>query len=322
MHPPRLLLLALLLCVTPALAAAPPIIELDGGIRVLAGRFVPGSQPDGNTVVLEGSDGVIVFDTGRHLEHTQAVADLAQRLDKPLAAIVNSHWHLDHVGGNVLLRQRYPQAKVYASDAIAAAQVGFLASYRSQLQQALATESDPAQRSAFEAEIALIDAGKQLEPDHVLEDAVVERRIGGRDLRLGLVRGAATAGDVWLLDVQTRTLASGDLVTLPVPLLDTACPSGFAAGLAELAKIDFSTLVPGHGAPMQRAQFERYQRAYRKLLTCAASDRSNAQCGSAWLSDVGDLVPDAEHAFAQRLLDYYLEQVLRPGAPGAGKYCN
>lgn len=305
----------------PALGVEPLVLDIGDGIRVVAGRFVAGAQPDGNSIVLEGHDGVLVFDTGRHAVHTQAVVERIAQLRKPLVAIVNSHWHLDHVGGNVLLRQRHPQARVLASDAIFAAQDGFLASYRGQLQKMLAAETDPQQRSEFEAEIALIDAGRRLAPDEVLGTERVQRHLAGREVELGIVRGAATKADVWLYDLRTRTLASGDLLTLPVPLLDTACPEGFAAGLEVLGKIDFEWLVPGHGLPMRRAQFERYRTAYRNLLDCAASDRSNALCGAGWLGDVGDLVPAAEHEFAQRLLDYYLTQVLRPGAPGQGSAC-
>ena len=49
----------------------------------------------------------------------------------PIVAIVNSHWHLDHVSGNAALRAAYPRAQVYASDAIRDAMHGFLADYRS-----------------------------------------------------------------------------------------------------------------------------------------------------------------------------------------------
>src|SRR4051794_10375581 len=79
-------------------ATAPP-----RGLTVVPGAFVPGRQPDGNSVVLEGKTGLIVVDTGRHVAHTQAVIDLARAQGKPIAAVINTHWHLDHVGGNVLV---------------------------------------------------------------------------------------------------------------------------------------------------------------------------------------------------------------------------
>src|SRR5436190_15938732 len=81
------------------------------GVLFVPGRFVPGPQPDGNSLLLQGKDGWIVIDTGRHPEHTQAVLTAAGKL--PIAAVINTHWHLDHVGGNVLVRQAFPHVKVY-----------------------------------------------------------------------------------------------------------------------------------------------------------------------------------------------------------------
>jgi len=57
---------------------------------------------------------------------------------------VNSLWHLDHVGGNVLLRKAYPAARVYASSAIEDAMHGFLANYRAQLEGAIRSTGDDA----------------------------------------------------------------------------------------------------------------------------------------------------------------------------------
>ena len=45
-------------------------------------HLIPGavpldSGPDGNTIVLDAPKGLIVFDTGRHPEHAQAILDYA-----------------------------------------------------------------------------------------------------------------------------------------------------------------------------------------------------------------------------------------------------
>src|SRR6476646_6318439 len=96
-----------------ALAGLASASELAPGVDLIPGRFVAGAQPDGNTVVFAAPDGLVVFDTGRHPEHTQQIVDFASAARKPVVAIVNSHWHLDHVGGNVLLRQKYPSVRVY-----------------------------------------------------------------------------------------------------------------------------------------------------------------------------------------------------------------
>src|SRR5262245_46731116 len=81
---------------------------------VVPGGFEKGRQPDGNSVVFDAPDGLIVVDTGRHAAHVDAVIAEARRAGKPIAAIVNTHWHLDHTGGNAELLAAYPGAQVYA----------------------------------------------------------------------------------------------------------------------------------------------------------------------------------------------------------------
>lgn len=293
------------------LAAAPPAPqEIAPHVTLFRGEFLPGRQPDGNSIVVDAPQGLVVFDTGRHASHTQALLDAATSCGKPIAAIVNSHWHLDHVGGNVLLRAAYPNAAVYASGAIDAALTGFLANYRQQLTQAIAQSTDAATQDAYRAEVALIDAGKQLGPSERIT-ASGEREIAGRRFDVHLVAPAATAGDVWLYDRTTRTLLAGDLVTLPAPFLDTACPSRWSTAHAQLARTDFRVLVPGHGAPMQPRDLARYRRAFDNLLACAASKRDKASCSAGWIDDAGTLIGESERDAARTLADYYVENVLR-----------
>ena len=97
------------------------------GVTLIPGGIRPNRQPDGNTVIFDAPAGLIVMDTGRHTWHRQAILDFAKARGKPIAAIINSHWHLDHVSGNPGLRTAYPGLRVYASSAIDAALTGFLA---------------------------------------------------------------------------------------------------------------------------------------------------------------------------------------------------
>lgn len=312
----RLRLAILLAALLPAAAAAAEAAaagEVAPGIRLLPGRFVPGQQPDGNTLVWTAPEGLVVVDTGRHVEHTQGIVDLARQSGRPIVAVVNTHWHLDHLGGNALLRKAYPDVRVYASDAFAGALGGFLAGYRKYLEGAVA-EAGPEGAANERAELALLDAAPALAPDETVT-ATGPRRIAGRDFEIHLERHAVTAGDLWLFDRGAGVVVAGDLVTLPVPFLDTACPSRWRAALDRLSEASFGTLVPGHGAPMDRAAFDRYRRAFGGLLDCAASERTKTACADGWLADLGPLLPESEHDFARQLLDYYLDTALR-AAPG------
>ena len=291
-------------------------------VALLRGHFIAGAQPDGNTLLLRGPDGLVVFDTGRHAAHTQHILDAARDVKLPITAIVNSHWHLDHVSGNAALRAAYPRAQVHASDAIRDAMDGFLADYRGQLAGMIASApADSPDVAGWREEVARIDAGARLFPtDPVTGDAIAD--IAGRTLRLGLERNAVSGGDVWMLDQRTGVLASGDLVTLPAPLLDTACAQGWSDALARLDTLDFTRLVPGHGPPMSHARFGDYRRAFDRLLACAASDSAAGACRDGWMQDAASMVAQSDVALATALLDYYIAQVLRAPEPRRSRYCH
>lgn len=316
----RCLVVVLLLCAcAPPPKDRSPAPDVDArriakDVYFIPGRFVAGEQPDGNSVLLRGRTGWIVVDTGRHPAHAEAIEGVLKDSGAPPVALINTHWHLDHVSGNLPLRDAYPSVEVHASTRVLAERSGFLARYRAQLQALLGAHADDPQARAWREEIARIEGAHAFEPTHAV-DADGMRTVDGRSLHLGLRRDAVSGGDVWVFDPGVRVLVAGDLVTLPVPLLDTACPEAWLEGLASLGAVPFDVMVPGHGEPMDRVGFERYRVAFGRLLTCAASPATDAACTDAWLADLGDLVPPAQHTHARQLLQgYYLPQRLREGA--------
>src|SRR5438445_4897867 len=161
----KISLFACVAVLAATLSCAAETTTVTPGIDLIPGTFVAGRQPDGNSVIFRTMDGLVVFDSGRHAEHTQRILDYAKDAKLPIKAVINSHWHLDHIGGNPRIRAAYPDVRVYASTAIADAMHGFLADYRKQLEEAIAQSKDDAQTQAWRGELAIIDSGKALYPD-------------------------------------------------------------------------------------------------------------------------------------------------------------
>ncbi len=288
---------------------------------LISGVTSPNRQPDGNSIVIEAPAGLIVFDTGRHPEHTQQILDFARSQNRPIAAVINSHWHLDHVGGNLLLRAAFPNIKVYASSAIDAARKGFLADYRAQLVQEIAgASSDVAAQASMRAEIALIDAGAALGPTQPVT-ASGSVTVAGRRLHLNLESRAVTAGDVWVFDRKTRVLLAGDLVTLPAPFFESACPPRWRVALTHLENMPFVWLVPGHGAPMHKEAFRAYAHAFANLLDCAAGTAPQNACIDGWVSGASALISSEDVGYARSLVGYYLDHYLRHPSAQVLKLC-
>jgi len=291
------------------------------GTYFVEGEATPNRQPDGNSIIMTAPKGLIVFDTGRHKEHAQALLDFARAQGQSIAAIINSHWHLDHVGGNPRLRAAFPDLQVYASSAIDAARRGFLADYRAQLELEVArAQKKPETQESVRAEIALIDAGAALGPTEIIASSG-PLTIAGRRLQVHLESHAVTAGDLWVFDPTTRVLLAGDLVTLPAPFFESACPARWRASLAHLEKAPFDLLVPGHGAPMRRQQFAAYRTAFSNLLECAAGGASTTDCIDGWIRDAAALVDSKDVSYARTLIGYYGESYLRHPSERIRNFC-
>lgn len=286
------------------------------GARQRTYHLIPGSvpldrSPDGNTIVLDAPKGLVVVDTGRHPAHAQAILDYARQRARPIVAIVNTHWHLDHTTGNWDIRQTFPNVDVYASGALEGALATFLKKQRAQADTIL---EDPKTTQERRREIlrsrGVIDHPERIRPNHVIRDSA-RMTIAGRTLDVGLARFAASEGDVWLYDPKSRVLIAGDLVVGLVPFLDTACAKGWARALDEISQMPFHTLIPGHGDPMDRTDFLTWRRAYNTLLSCGESHAPEAQCVAAWKRDASKFVDEEHRQYVDEALTYYIKERLR-----------
>src|SRR5712672_2851704 len=164
-------------------ATVPPVPipqRLAPGVWLISGGILPNHEPDGNSVIFEATAGLVVMDTGRHDWHARAILALARERGQDIVAIVNSHWHLDHVSGNPALRAAYPGLRVYASNAIDGALSGFLPQSAAASAADLADPQLPEEtRADLRLDIVTIQHGSALRPD-VLISAPTTLSLGGR----------------------------------------------------------------------------------------------------------------------------------------------
>jgi hypothetical protein len=139
-------------------------------------------------------------------------------------------------------------------------------------------------------------------------------------LSVRVAADAVTDADVWIFDEATGIAAIGDLVTLPAPFFESACPRGWQAALDEVWATPFRLAVPGHGTPMTRAEFDTYRQAFGAFRTCVGSDRAPSDCASAWTTGIGPLLEsDAGRRQATEYASYYVDFLRKNG--GASPDC-
>lgn len=301
--------------------SAPPPEELAPGIHLLPGAMLPGRGPDGNTVVFDAPEGLVVIDTGRHTWHSDGILAFAANRERPVAAIVNTHWHLDHSSGNGRIKAAWPKATLYTTRAVERALTdgGFLARNLDSTKPMLDDPRlDDVQKEEAQIFIATMDERWILRPDVIVAKSG-DLAIAGRGLGVHVTDRAVTDADVWLYDDASRIAVLGDLVTLPAPFFETACPAQWRAALDEVWATPFVAAIPGHGRPMDRAAFDTYRRAFNGFMDCVEGETAAAQCATSWAEAVEPLIGSDERMrrMATGYAEYYVGMLRENGGKSA-----
>jgi len=295
-------------------AAAPKIKLVEPSYHLIPGAVPLDKGPDGNSIFLDAPKGLILVDTGRHPEHAAKLLAYARERGRPIAAIVNTHWHLDHTTGNLDIRQAYPKAQVYATPAVDGALATFLADSRKR------AEAKPAQDPN-----TLRFLARMKNPDSIRPTVPVTKsgplKIAGRKLDVHVAPFAATEADLWLYVPNEGLVIAGDLVVGIVPFMDTTCADGWKKALGEIAALPFSTLVPGHGDPMTRAQFLQWKGAFDRFVDCGWSTKLKEECVAGWKRDAAPFIDAGHSDYVTEAAGYYLDTRLRSSPEEQEKYC-
>jgi len=315
------LLLALALAQAAPTAPQPPTArELAPDTFLVPGAMLPDRGPDGNTVIVVAPQGLIVIDSGRHPWHSDGILAFARDRRLPVAAIVNTHWHLDHSSGNGRVKAEHATAQVYTTTAVdrALAPGGFLArNFAAARERPPDPKMSTVRREETELFLRTMAASDALRPDVPIERSAA-LGLAGRTLSVRVAANAVTDADLWLFDETTGVAVIGDLVTLPAPFFETACPARWQDALDEVWAAPFRLAVPGHGPPMSRAEFDVYRRAFTAFRACVGGNGTPAACAESWTRDVGSLLAsEADRRQATEYAAYYVDFLRKNGGASA-----
>jgi cyclase len=235
---------------------------------------------EGNTVVVVTTAGAVVFDAGGSPAMGEAiVAKVRELTDRGVTDVVISHWHGDHMRGLQPIVGAWPSANIIAhadardwiartTDKWIKRRVGMVPNIRRVIEDALAHGKDLSGRALTQAEGDWLRAGQRIldrldaenrRTDYVVPGMTTSDNLtlfrGGREIRILHPGKAHTSSDLvmWLPDA--RLVATGDIVTAPVPLMPSAYTRTYQDVLHRIVALDFAVLVPGHGAVERDAKY-------------------------------------------------------------------
>jgi glyoxylase-like metal-dependent hydrolase (beta-lactamase superfamily II) len=202
----------------------------------------------GNSTIAVGGDGVIMVDGQFAPLHDKLKAAIAAVTPQPVRFLVNTHYHRDHVGGNVPFGK--DGAVVVAHENV-----------RKRLAEGT-TMAVP--------EVKYTPAPEEALPAITHKEGMV-LQVQGRTAQLKHPLNAHTDGDTYVYFADANVLSTGDTVTIGrYPNIDFANGGSIngmiATADAYLSITDDNTkIVPGHGPLATKAQLAEY----RAMLTTA-----------------------------------------------------
>src|SRR3954469_3012122 len=214
-----------------------------GGITMIEGA---NGFAGGNVAASVGVDGLFIIDDEIEAMTAKLKVALAVLSKKPVRFVVNTHWHMDHTGGNpamaaagaVIIAQENVRKRVSVDNVIHMA--GHEMSIKAQPPAALPVVT-------FADDVTL--------------------HLNGDDVHVIHVAPAHTDGDSIVHFKTANVIHTGDTVTGGYPIVDVESGGQFEGFIAAADPIlaladDNPKIIPGHGPLMAKADLV----AYRQML--------------------------------------------------------
>ena len=217
----------------------------------------------GNVAAYVTGEGVILVDDKYEPDFDAIVGAVKSVTNQPVKYILSTHYHADHSGGNAKF---LPTAEVIST-----------ANARANIVNRVQSNAPP---GVAPARIVFTD-----------ETAVF---LGGKEVRARYFGRGHTNGDAIVYFPALRTIHTGDLMAGKTPLIDY--PGGgsvveWTKTLDQAMKLDFETVIPGHGPVTNKAALQAYRDNVEKLRNTAArmirEGKSQGEVGKAMTADFG-----------------------------------
>jgi cyclase len=254
-----------------------------------AGPMITGS----NDVVIVNADDVLLVDAGTTPAVARAlVQDVKLLTAKPIRWLVNTHFHYDHTDGNSVfgpevqiightyVREAIVNLDVLHREPFKTAQANLPGQIES-LKQQVSAEKDLQQRAALQQRLAATEAEqkqfaeiKPTPPTMTYASNLTLFR-GQREIRLLFLGRGHTPGDTVVFLPKERIVCTGDLMESQLAYMGDGLFDEWITTLDALKKLDFDTVLPGHGVPFHgKSLITAYQSYLQDLMTQVAKLRA------------------------------------------------
>ena len=249
---------------------------------------LPGTNGNGsnNVVIVNDRDLVLVDDGTTPAAARAFLEDIKLISNKPVSAVVNTHFHYDHTDGNSVFG---PDVQIIAHEYVRTAILNFnvlerepfttsqatrLPALVASLRQQVAAEKDSARKSQLTKQLASAESMnqqlKEIKPTapNVTYSSRMTLHKGNREIQLLFLGRGHTGGDTFVYLPRERIVCTGDMDEgARVAYMGDAFFDEWIASLKALKKLDFTLVLPGHGRPFRDKETITAFQSYLKDLT-------------------------------------------------------
>jgi cyclase len=240
----------------------------------------------GNSSVIVNDDDVVIVDDHASPAAAWVLVDEIKTLtNKPVRTVINTHFHYDHAHGNQIfgkdieiIGHEFTREMLTGGKSVEMPLYkNYLTGLPTQiatLRQRLNAETDAAARARLQTQLQTAEnnAASQAElkptPPNVTLRTNMTLHRGNREIQIRFLGRAHTAGDVVVYLPKERIVMTGDMLTTTLSNMSDAFVNEWVTTLDELKKLDFTTVMPGHGdAFTDKAKIDYFQAYLRDVWT-------------------------------------------------------
>ena len=270
------------------------VTKLADGVYEIQHRDAHNGVAGGNTTVIIGDRQVFVVDAPfLPSEAREDIAQIRQWTSKPVAFLLNTHFHNDHNLANRVYMDAFPALTIIAHsdtkremDLFGPGSEARLrngtAGYRRMLETGKSPDgsaltdgdkTDIRNYLASQASVLRELEGMQFQGATLSFDHDFSIDIGRREVQVKFLGRGNTPGDAVAYLPKERIVAAGDLVVLPTPYFYDGYPSEWSLTMDRLAALNATSIVPGHGPVLHD---NTYVMLVRDMLKSAADQVTEA----------------------------------------------
>jgi len=194
----------------------------------------------GNVAVLVTNEGIVLVDDKFEQDHDAILERIKTVSPQPVKYVINTHYHQDHSGGNAKF---LPTADIISTQN---ARTNILEHKQSNI------------------------SGSPVAPARIVFTDETAVFLGGQEVRAKYFGRGHTNGDAVVYFPQLKTVHTGDLMAGASPLIDYNGGGSlveWTKTLDNAMKLDFDTVIPGHGAVTNRAGLKKYRDDVESMRT-------------------------------------------------------